>query len=379
MPTVNRCDSPGSWHHVMNRGLARRPVFENRADIRFFLSRLAHAVRRGELEVHAYSVLATHFHLLVRSPRGGLSRAMMWIEHEYVRWFNRRRRRDGPLFRGRFRSKVVRSEVYWRTLVRYIDRNAVQAGVAVVASKYPFGSAFHFVRDRGPIWLDREVVESDVVEALGVGSYRPADYELVFGAGDSASEAWLVERRIECADDADDPLDDLVDAAPPEVRAWMRRKTCLADREKLGQPVVDPDSLMLELGARRAVDPGWSLRQGRRSRPGWQVVSAGLLRWAAGLSFVEIAGRAGISEATALRYAREHARRLQVDDVYASRSAEVLQAALRRGIFRRGDDSIQLATGRFDPGQTAGTSGDLGVKVDAVALRQTSDAVAPTG
>jgi len=95
-----RGDRPGAWHHVMNRGLARRPAFENRADIRFFLSLLARKVRQGQLELHAYAILTTHFHLLVRSPRGELSDAMMWIEAQYVRRFNRRRERDGSLSAG---------------------------------------------------------------------------------------------------------------------------------------------------------------------------------------------------------------------------------------------------------------------------------------
>ncbi len=71
-----RQDHPGSWHHVMNRGIARRSLFESRDDIRFFLACLARAVRRGQIEVHAWCILTTHFHLLVRSPGGELSAAM---------------------------------------------------------------------------------------------------------------------------------------------------------------------------------------------------------------------------------------------------------------------------------------------------------------
>ena len=92
----------------MNRGLARRTVFETRQDVRAFLARLALCVRRGELEVHAYCVLTTHYHLLVRS-RGKLSEGLRRVQNDYVRWFNRARRRDGPLFRGRFLSKHVGS------------------------------------------------------------------------------------------------------------------------------------------------------------------------------------------------------------------------------------------------------------------------------
>ena len=57
--------------------------------MRAFLARLARAARAGRIEVHAYCVLSTHFHLLVKSPRGELSAALQAVQNEYVRWFNR--------------------------------------------------------------------------------------------------------------------------------------------------------------------------------------------------------------------------------------------------------------------------------------------------
>ena len=107
---------------MLNRALARRSVFEHRGDTRFFLSLLARAAHKHWLEVHAYTVLTNHFHLLVRSLDGRLSEAMGWIEYRYVRYFNRSRNRDGPLFRGRFTSLNVTTVPYWRTLIRYIDQ-----------------------------------------------------------------------------------------------------------------------------------------------------------------------------------------------------------------------------------------------------------------
>jgi putative transposase len=60
----------------MNRGIAQRTVFERREDIRMFLAWMAQVVMQGEIEVHAYSLMSTHFHMLVRSPREQLFGAM---------------------------------------------------------------------------------------------------------------------------------------------------------------------------------------------------------------------------------------------------------------------------------------------------------------
>ena len=97
-----RCDGPNTWHHVMNRGIARRTLFESSADIRYFLAQVAWAVHRGEIEVHAYSILTTHYHLLLRSLTGQLGRVMQQVQTKYSRRFNRGRHRDGSLVRGRF-------------------------------------------------------------------------------------------------------------------------------------------------------------------------------------------------------------------------------------------------------------------------------------
>ena len=132
MPRRPREDEAGAWHHVMNRAVAKRPLYEDRRDVRCFLACLALAVRASLLEVHAWCVMTTHFHLLVRSPDGRLSDAIRGIQREYSRAFNRRHRRDGPLARGRFKSKRVNTLEYRRTLVRYIDANPVLAGIVNV-------------------------------------------------------------------------------------------------------------------------------------------------------------------------------------------------------------------------------------------------------
>ncbi len=112
MARLPRFDRPDAWFHVMNRGIARRVAFPDMTHMRVFLACLAWAVRRGDLEIHAFCLMSTHFHLLVRSPTGHLSEALGRAINAYVRWANRRARRDGALFRGRFRSRPVLSLRY---------------------------------------------------------------------------------------------------------------------------------------------------------------------------------------------------------------------------------------------------------------------------
>lgn len=242
MARHSREDAPGSWHHVMNRGIARRTLFETERDIRYFLSRLARCVRDGLIEIHAFCVMTTHFHLLVRSPEAELSLAMQRAQNQYVRWFNRSRRRDGTLLRGRFRSRPVRTLSYRRILVRYIDANPVAAGLVASPALYPHGSARCYAKPVGPPWLDREWVEAYVQEVAGSASYRPGDYASAFGGSLPAQVARLVEKRIDGPTSNEDPLDELLKAAPGQVTEWMQRKALLADGTGIGVPVCDSEA-----------------------------------------------------------------------------------------------------------------------------------------
>ena len=59
-----RDDRPGAWWHLFNRGLAKRAVYETALDAQRFFDLIGEAVVDGDLEVHAFSLLTTHFHLL---------------------------------------------------------------------------------------------------------------------------------------------------------------------------------------------------------------------------------------------------------------------------------------------------------------------------
>jgi REP element-mobilizing transposase RayT len=312
----------------MNRGIAKRTLFEHRGDVRFFLSRLALAVRRREIELHAYCVMTTHFHLLVRSVVGRLSESMRRVQNDYVRHFNRSRRRDGPLVRGRFGSRPIDSLAYRRTLVRYIDSNPIRAGLARKPEDFPHGSAWHYCRRSGPRWLERTWIEASVCSDLGLARYDPAAYVRCFGAHRSDAERRVVERRIELLGAQEDPLDDLLARADGRALAWMARKAKLADGTRAGLAVADAEALVELLSQEHAAVGSWPLRRARTTWDGWHIARVALLRDVCGQTYREIACRSGHSRQDAcVQYAR-HVELLQEDADYAGRIAELAERAV---------------------------------------------------
>ena len=341
-----RDDQPGTWHHVTNRGLAKRTMFEGARDVRSFLASLAREVRAARIRCHAFCFATTHFHLLVESPAGELSEVMREVQKRYVRTFNRKRRRDGPLVRGRFWSKPVRSTYYRHALVRYIDDNAVRTGLVAHPSAYPYGSAFHYSRRRGPPWLTRSWVEQSVRTAGSTDRYEPSSYDIAFPPP-PATLVRLVDRRLRFTGDQPDPLDDLIGAAGPRVREWMERKAQLADETRPGLPILDCETVLRTIDD--AATQPWLVHWSRSRRSAWEIATVVLLRDLAGATYTEIAHRTGRSLTSCRRDYVRHAERFAGDPEYARRLSTVAEDAIRRLHGTTPDVTVPSKLSVFDP------------------------------
>jgi len=141
MARLPRYALPGQPQHVIQRGNNRLPVFVDRADYERFRHDLVAACARYGCAVHAYVLMTNHFHLLLTAPgRGALAKAMQSLGARYVAYFNRRHRRTGTLWEGRFRSVPIDCERYLFTCYRYIEQNPVRAGIVDHPAKYQWSS-----------------------------------------------------------------------------------------------------------------------------------------------------------------------------------------------------------------------------------------------
>jgi REP element-mobilizing transposase RayT len=307
----------------MNRGIARRAIFEYEPDMAAFMAELGEAVDRGLIEIHSYCLMNNHFHLLVRSPSGELHRAMQGIQTQYSKRFNRIRGRDGPLVRSRYRSKPVETLCYRRTVVRYIDRNPIKAGIVRRAADYPFGSARQYVEGAGPDWLERSWIEATIVEKLGAKRASGSGYQEVFGRlPDGLVE--LIEQRWRSRGTSD-PLDELMGAPTRAVKDWLQRNARHAGGEHTSLPVIDRGSLarVLRDGRARSAE-SWLIDR----RNAWTLLEVGLARDLCGETFSRIAEASGKSAAWAHGLVVLHHRTLRMNEEYAHMAATVGRRAL---------------------------------------------------
>lgn len=143
MPRIPRGDSANGIYHIINRGNMRMQVFNDAEDYEYFLELLHNSAKRYKVAIHAYCLMPNHFHLLLSPEReGSLSRMMQWLMTSHVRYYHRKNKTSGHVWQGRYKSFMVEKDSYYIGVMRYIEANALRAGLVEKAEDWIYGSLY---------------------------------------------------------------------------------------------------------------------------------------------------------------------------------------------------------------------------------------------
>ncbi|MCP3888454.1 MAG: transposase [Desulfobulbaceae bacterium] len=140
-----RIEYPNAWYHVMNRGRRGDNIFSDKTDFEKFLGVLQESSEMFGCRVVAFCLMTNHYHILLQTPSGNLSRVMRHVNGVYTQRYNRRHKVDGQLFRGRYKNVLVEEDSHLVELLRYIHRNPVRARICQSVSDYPWSSHHVYV------------------------------------------------------------------------------------------------------------------------------------------------------------------------------------------------------------------------------------------
>ena len=135
-----RIEFPGALYHITSRGNARQKIFLNDKDYADFLEVLCLVVGRFNWILHAYCLMSDHYHLLIETPEGNLSRGMRQLNGIYTQQFNRRHNRVGHVLQGRYKAILVDKDSYLLELSRYVVLNPVRAGIVKTPKEWRWSS-----------------------------------------------------------------------------------------------------------------------------------------------------------------------------------------------------------------------------------------------
>lgn len=228
-----RIDFKDALYHVTARGWERRAIFADDSDRETWVRLLDRIATRCDWVLFSWVLMSNHYHMLIRTPHANLSAGMHDLNSGYATLFNRRHRRTGALFQGRFKAIMVEQESHASQVSRYIHLNPVRAGIVAMPEDHRWSSysvyRFHEPAAEAPAWLDWKTVVAEYghttdqarrayckfVEAGIKAPPRPLLNNVVGGMF-IGSERWVEERQKELCRAA--PLKDV----PQQKRARWR-------------------------------------------------------------------------------------------------------------------------------------------------------------
>lgn len=145
MTKVARKQSETDMYHVVARGIGKQVIFEDDVDRRCFFELMDHFAEKEQVEFFAWCLMGNHVHFVVRCAFEHLSKFMLRLETTYVKRYNERHLRTGPLFQHPFWSDPVLDDRRMLATVRYVHQNPVNAHMVAMCEAYHWSSYSEYI------------------------------------------------------------------------------------------------------------------------------------------------------------------------------------------------------------------------------------------
>ena len=150
-----RLEYAGALYHVTSRGDRREDIYLDADDRNEWLQVLGHVCSRYNWVIHAYCQMTNHYHFLVETADGNLSKGMRQLNGLYTQRFNRRHGLSGHLYQGRYKAILIQKENYLLELTRYVVLNPLRADMVKKLEDWPWSSYLATINAvSAPEWLD---------------------------------------------------------------------------------------------------------------------------------------------------------------------------------------------------------------------------------
>ncbi len=167
MPRKIRIKNPG-FYHIINRGVARRSIFLEDADYEMFLMLLKDMIKSYDIVLHTYCLMPNHYHILLETKQDNISDAIKDLNSYYAVYFNKKYKRSGHLWQGRFSSYFLYDDAHFWIVAKYIERNPITALMVTDISKYKYQSF--------SLWK-QHVDHNDILENSKIKDMTIKEYE----------------------------------------------------------------------------------------------------------------------------------------------------------------------------------------------------------
>ncbi|MFH0763260.1 MAG: transposase [Candidatus Omnitrophota bacterium] len=141
MSRATRLTFDNASYHIMVRGNQRQVTFIEKDDFLKYLELLKHYKRRYNFRLYGYCLMPNHVHLIVEVKKALiLSKLMQGLNQTYTIWFNKKYKKVGHLWQGRYKSKVIEKNQYLLGCLEYVELNPIRANISKSPFDYPWSS-----------------------------------------------------------------------------------------------------------------------------------------------------------------------------------------------------------------------------------------------
>ena len=300
-----RVEYEGAIYHVAIRGVERRRLFDDDADRERFVERLSKYAGEMEARLYLYCLMSNHVHLLVETPGANLGRLMHRLQTAYTVYYNRRHRRAGHLFQGRYTATLVEGDEYLMKLSRYIHLNPVQVGTL---KRLGLGERIKALRGYAwssfPAYLGKVkpaegLDERPLLAMMGGGKQARRDYGRYVETGlvEKDEELEVLRKHATWGIGSDEFTARVQALYDEKVRACARKEDVSFRKERGGR--LSPEVIVRVVGKAFGLEVGWE--QERRQDLSRAVGAAMLCKYG-GLSQREAAGVLGVTTGAAVSF-----------------------------------------------------------------------------
>jgi putative transposase len=183
-----RIEYPGALYHLTSRGDRQEAIFDDDQDRTAFLIVLNEVVSRFRWRCHAYCLMGNHYHLMIETPEANLTKGMRHLNGVFTQWSNRRHKRSGHLFQGRYKAILIDRDSYFLELARYVVLNPVRAAMVKHPRLWAWSSYGATIGTcPAPVWLTTDGLLAEFGKRRA-GARRK--YQLFIEEGMSAESIW---------------------------------------------------------------------------------------------------------------------------------------------------------------------------------------------
>ena len=143
MPRPPRADEAGGWYHALNRENLRATICQRERDYQAFEEILHESLDSRRVELYSYELMPNHLHLVLRPlVAGEMSRFMGWVAGTHAMRYHAHDHTSGMrhVYQQRFKSFPIQDDDHFLVVCRYVERNAVRAGLVARAEEWRWGS-----------------------------------------------------------------------------------------------------------------------------------------------------------------------------------------------------------------------------------------------